>query len=299
MKRAVELFSVVILVVALGAVAGGLFGNRSLRPTAAAAAKRGVSRPVAVPEPIVVAHLERVLSGAHSLERGDPDDDPSASVDTIVAARPRGWAAPFAPHLHALSKLALVLLGCGHEPEVERPFIESAIPLSIACDPRSDASAELVDLAHASGKLVLVEFASHDAGDHDARANLEERYLDWHARGLLGTIDDGGGQGADALAAFLAAHHGLAVDAMGHSGALFYRRARARRITALTRDVLADSRDERAYTAFMLGTAAGISRRTGVAIVMIHAKPRTYQEIEKFAVAAPRDDIQLVALDAL
>lgn len=299
MKRAVELFSVVILVVSLGAVAGGFFGNRSLGSTAAAAAKRGIVRPVPVPEPIVVAHFERVLSGAHSLERGDLEDAPLADVDNIVVARPRGWAPPFAPHLHAPSKLALVLLGCGHEPEVERPFIQSTIPLSIACDPKSDASAELVDLAHASGKLVLVEFESRDAGDHDARANLEDRYRAWHARGFLGTVDEGGGPGADALAMYLAAHQGLAVDAMGQSGALFYRRARARRITALTRDVLADSRDERAYTAFMLRTAVGISRRTGVAVVMIHAKPRTYQEVVKFAVAAPRDDIQLVPLDAL
>jgi len=49
----------------------------------------------------------------------------------------------------------------------------------------------------------------------------------------------------------------------------------------------------------MLQTAVGISRRSGVAVVAIHAKPRTYEELVRFAKSASRDDVELVTLDAL
>ena len=297
MKRLLDTFWIVVLIVSIGAVGGGFIGGRSIG-RASVVSKR-TAAPAHVPDAIVVEPFVRVLSGAHSFDLSDASAAARLPLENAVAARPEGWAPPFAPHLHAPSKLALVLVDCGREPAVERPFIEGPIPLTIACDAKSDESAALVDLAHESGKMVLVQFDAADAAGHDARATIERRYDEWNARGLLGMVATDERSGADALLAYLARRHGVAVDTMGDPEAVFYHRARAKRLRALTRDVIADTRDERAYTAFMLQTAVGISRRSGVAVVAIHAKPRTYEELMRFAKSASRNDVDLVALDAL
>ena len=295
MKRLLDTFWVVVLIVSIAAVGGGFIGGRSIG-RASVVSKRSAA-PAHVPDAIVVEPFVRVLSGVHSLDLSEATA--TLPLESAVAARPEGWAPPFAPHLHAPSKLALVLVDCGHEPAVERPFVKGPIPLSIACDAKSDESAALVDLAHESGKMVLVQFDAADVDGHDARATIERRYDEWKARGLLGMVAPDGRSGADTLLAYLGRRHGVAVDTMGDSEAIFYHRARANRVRALTRDVIADTRDERAYTAFMLQTAVGISRRSGVAVVAIHAKSRTYEELVRFAKTASRDDVQFVALDAL
>jgi len=293
MKRLIDTFWVVVLVIAVGGVVGGFLGGRSIGR--ASVGKHSARAPV--PDAIVVQHFERVLSGPHSLDLANPET--STSLGDVVAARPRGWAPPFTPHLHATSKLALVLLDCGHEPMAEMPFVESPIPITIACDPKSDSSGDLVDRARANGKAILVTFEASDPSDHDARAMLEEHYHRWGAQGFIGTTGAENGAGARALAAYLAASHGLAVDTLADPSAVFYRSAKSASVKALTRDVTADSREEPAYTAFMLRTAVGISRRTGVALVALRAKPRTYQEIVKFAAVAARDDVDLVTVTAL
>jgi len=297
MKRLLDTFWIVVLIVSLGAVGGGFIGGRSIG-RASVVSKR-IAVPAHVPDAIVVEPFVRVLSGAHSLDLSDVSTAATFTLENAVAARPKGWAPPFAPHLHAPSKLALVLVDCGHEPAVERPFVKGPIPLSIACDAKSDESAALVDLAHENGKMVLVQFDSADVDAHAARATIERRYDEWKARGLLGMVVADERSGADTLLAYLARRHGIAVDTMGDPEAIFYRRARANRVRALTRDVIADTRDERAYTAFMLQTAVGISRRSGVVVVAIHAKPHTYEELVRFAKSASRDDVELVTLDAL
>ena len=294
MKRLLDTFWVVVLVIALGGVVGGFLGGRSIgRASVGNRARQSARMPV--PDPIVAAHFERVLSGPHSLDLADPDA--SAPLGDVVAARPRGWAPAFSPHLHARSKLALVLLDCGHEPMLEKPFVDSQIPFTIACDPKSDSSAELVERAHANGKTVLVAFEPSDLNDHKSRAMLEGRYRSWGAQGFIGTTDRA--SGLSNVATFLSAHHGLAVDTLGEPAAVFYRYLQGRKVRVLTRDVTADGRAEPAYTAFMLRTAVGISRRTGVALVVLHAKPRTYADVVKFAAFAARDDVELVAVTSL
>jgi polysaccharide deacetylase 2 family uncharacterized protein YibQ len=294
MKRLVDTFWVVVLVIAVGGVVGGFLGGRSIGRASVGNRGRQSAR-MPVPDAIVAGHFERVLSGPHSLDMADPDT--SAPLGDVVAARPRGWAPAFTPYLHARSKLALVLLDCGHEPRLEKPFIDSRIPFTVACDPKSDSSGELVERAHANGKTVLVAFEPSDLNDHESRAMLEEHYRRWGAQGFIGTTDEE--SGVSALAAFLAAHHGLAVDTLGDPSAVFYNSTRRRNLTAFTRDVTVDGREEPAYTAFMLRTAVGISRRTGVALVVLHAKPRTYSEVVKFAAFAARDDVELVAVTSL
>ncbi len=293
MKRLVDTFWIVVLVIAVGGVVGGFLGGRSIGR--ASVGNRGPITRMPVPDAIVVTHFERVLSGPHSLDLAD--DNPAESPGDIVAARPSGWAPAFTPRLHAASKLALVLVDCGHEPAVEMPFIDSAIPLTVACDAKSDSSSDLVDRARANGKAILVPFDATDPGDHVTRAMLEERYHRWGAQGFIGTTAEE--NGSRALARYLASHKGLAVDTLGEPAAVFYRSAKAGHVAAITRDVTADSREEPAYTAFMLRTAVGISRRTGVALVILRAKPRTYRELVKFAASAARDDVNLVTVTAL
>jgi len=294
MKRLVETLWVVVLVIAVGGLVGGFLGGRSIGRASSGNRSRQSAR-MPVPDAIVAPHFERVLSGPHSLDLADPDT--SALLGDVVAARPRGWAPVFSPHLHARSKLALVLLDCGHEPTLEKPFIDSQIPFTIACDPKSDSAGELVERARANGKTVLVAFEPSDLSDHESRAMLEEHYRSWGAQGFIGTTDEE--SGVKALAAFLAAHHGLAVDTLGEPAAVFFRYLKGRNVRVLTRDVTADGREEPAYTAFMLRTAVGISRRTGVALVVLHAKPRTYADVVKFAAFAARDDVELVAVTSL
>jgi hypothetical protein len=110
MKRLVDTFWVVVLVIAVGGVVGGFLGGRSIGRASVGNRGRQSAR-MPVPDAIVAGHFERVLSGPHSLDMADPDT--SAPLGDVVAARPRGWAPAFTPYLHARSKLALVLLECG------------------------------------------------------------------------------------------------------------------------------------------------------------------------------------------
>lgn len=65
------------------------------------------------------------------------------------------------------------------------------------------------------------------------------------------------------------------------------------------RDVIADARDDGRYIDFMLRDAMAIAQRHGSAIVLVHARPGTLAALERFAVRANRDGVDLVSLAQL
>jgi len=261
-----------LVAIGAGFVGGRSFGARTLQP---APPRRSAAPPVA----IRVRQLPRALRGARSLDPADDDPDRYGDPDRAVAARPPGPAAPFDPGRDR-PRVAVLVVDADRSASSALAFAQEPFPLAIALGPVV-ASEDLQALREA-GKTVLV--ACDGAATADVAAERRAG-----AAGILCSTGDAG----RAAALVRANGRGIVVDDLLAGDALL-RAARRARASALSRDVVADARDEPVYVEFLLGQALAIARRTGVATVAVHARPSSREALERFAARAERDGVDLV-----
>jgi hypothetical protein len=266
-----------LLAMVLGFVGGqklGGTGTQSLHP-----------KPASLPSAPVPRALDRALHGPHSLDEAEDDRDAYDAADDAVAARPAGWAPQAFDSRHDRSRVALIVIDAGTAGTPAKAFVDSTIPFAIVVPAGGDDGNTGFD-AIQKGKRVLI-----DVKDASAATLATDR-----KNGAIGIIAPG--DGSPAPASMVSAGE-IVVDPLLRDDAAFYHAARQRGALALTRDVTVDARDAAPYLDAMFGTALAIARRTGVAVVALHARPSSLDAAERFVVRAGRDGVDIVPIDEL
>jgi hypothetical protein len=274
----------IVLLGSLGSVAAGFAGGRSIGGAAVATLH---PRPATLPSPVKLRTFERALHGAHSFDAAaDPRDAYDAS-DVAVAPREPGWAsAPFDERDRARVVLLVVDAGIAGAPA--DAFIRSPLPFGIVV-PAGGNDGGAGHAARARGKDVLID--AHDA--------LPAQIAAARRRGALGIVGSFETDAAADVAVAAAGRGAFAIDMLLTGDAALYRRARAHGLAAVTRDVIVDARDTDPFLDEMFGVVLALARRTGVAVVALHARPHTLDAAERFALRAARDGVDVVPPSAL
>lgn len=273
----------IVLIGSTMSVAAGFVGGRSIGSAGALpVADRRLDD--GLPAPIKQKFLHRALSGAHSLDAAgayDPYGDPDLAV-TGETRKPDG----FDPQ-NERAKIAVIVVDAGSSGEIER-FAKDPLPLTLALSPGDDDAEGSLNAIEAAGKNALVDAAGTSP---DRVAAL----LHDGAQGVIASLD---APHAKALLKRIGTTP-LVVDAVLSEDDDLGPVARALHRPILTRDVIADARDDAAYVDFMLRDALALAQRTGSAIVAVHARTTTLTALARFADRAQRDGADIVPLTAL
>lgn len=264
------------LAIGAGYAGGRSFGTTALQPHVRAAQP---------PEQIRTRSFDRVLTGADSFDPGDDEPDPYGDAENAVAARPAGWAPRRFDDRAARPRMALILIDGDRSASAFAGFAAEPFPLAVLVG--GDAPASALSAIRAAGKTA---YAACDGESVVTIARLRRS----GAAGIACSTDDP----ARAAALVQANRGGVVFDDLVQGDAL-YRAAHAAGARASTRDVFADARDDDAYVDFLFAQALGIARRTGVATVTLHARPSSLRALDRFALRARRDGVDLVDLGTL
>jgi polysaccharide deacetylase 2 family uncharacterized protein YibQ len=282
MSRFANVFWVLVLTGSLLALAAGFAGGRSFG--SAAVAELHPPPPHPPVSDAVARDFARELHGPHSLDEADDPRDAYDEAEDAVAARPDGWAPAAFDARRAHARVALVVVDAGIAGTPADAFVTSPIPFTLVV-PATETDAAL-QAARENGKAVLV-----DAGDASLDA-LRNRIRG----GAIGALSDA--TGARARAIVRAAGRGsIVLDPLLDDDAASYRSAREANLAACTRDVIADARDDDPLMDALFSAALQRAQRTGVAIVLLHARPHSLAAAERFTVRAARDGVDVVPLD--
>lgn len=257
-----------------GYAGGHHFALRALRFAAPTSAP--------LPEPIRPRALPRAVRGAESLAVVDDDSDRYGDPDDAVSARPPGWAPSSFDLRRGRARIAVVVVGGDRSASALAPFAAEPFPLAVLVPPQ--AGTETLRIARSAGMTALIDC---DGADLATIARLRRA----GAAGIICSTDDI----ARARALVVADGGGIVLDDLRLDDAL-YRAARNAGRATVTRDVTADARDTPAYVDFLLGQALAIAQRTGVVVVVVHARPASLLALERFAARAKRDGAELVSV---
>lgn len=260
----------------------GFAGGRSIGN---AAVRRLHPKPVTLPARPAVRVLARALSGAHSLDAAEDDRDRYDAARDPVAHRPRGWAPHGFDAQRERARVAIVVIDAGIAGMPAHAFLTSPIPFTLVVPAGADDGG-IAPSAPANGKHVLVDADASAAGAVAAACR----------RGAVGAI---GSERAVGELNALRGACGLIVDTLLQDDAAFYETARRFHEPALSRDVIVDGRDGGPLLDAMFASALDRAMRTGVAVIVIHARPHSLDAAERFAVRAQRDGVDIVPIDAL
>ena len=282
MKGFSTAFWAVVLLGSTCSIGLGFVGGRTVVAAGALPAPVRVELPP--PVPIRTGPLTRQLSGAHSLDGAD-DVDPYADPTLGVTEHP--WpSASFDPRADR-ARIAVVVADASRVGRELNAFAASRLPLALAVAPADDDASHTCAVAHAAGKVVLIDASAARPSDVAALAPEAQGVfasLDRHrARDLMHAIRP------DALVVDSSLREDDDLAAVARAG--------ARRV--LWRDVIADARDDARYVDFMLRDALAIAQRHGSAIVIVHARAETLAGLERFANRARRDGADIVPITEL
>ena len=283
MSRIGTIFWALVLGGSLLAMLLGFLGGRTLGGATTSALH---PKPATIPSPPVVRTLDRALRGVHSLDEAEEDRDAYDAIGDAVAVRPTGWAPRAFDSRHDRPRVALIVIDAGVAGIPAQAFVDSSIPFAIVI-PSGGSDGDIGFDARRNNKRIVI-----DVKDADPQKLALER-----KNGAIGIIAPG--DGSPVPAKIVAMPHELAIDPLFSDRAVFYRAARARGALALTRDITVDGRDSGPYLDAMFVAAMGIARRTGVALIALHARPSSLQAAERFAVRARRNGIDIVPIEQL
>jgi len=262
-------------------IAAGFAGGRSIG-VAGSLPPPQAGDESALPAPIAQRIFTRQLVGAHSLDAAvaaDPYGDPTLAVTD--EQRP---ADGFDPRRDR-AKIAVLVIDAGRAGGALGPFVASSLPVNYVVAPGDDDAHATCATIRSAGKPLVIDASAAPpqrvAGlVRDGAAAVIGSLDTAHARALMHLLD----------------RRTIVVDAALDEDDDLASVARASGHPALTRDVIADARDDAPYVDFMLRDALALAERNGSAIVAIHARTESFDALVRFADRAQRDGADLVSL---
>jgi polysaccharide deacetylase 2 family uncharacterized protein YibQ len=151
-------FSLVVIVFSLAAIAGGVFAKMPIRI------------------PLAPSHVNAPPSGSPRADERAADEfagDPAVIGDDASSAQ------------HD-ARVALVLVHCGHSLALESPFVLLDVPMTLVVDAGGPVAHEVADLATQAGDDVYLQMS---AGDMRRMARLHTEFP--NAEGVAARLADG------------------------------------------------------------------------------------------------------------
>jgi len=269
-----------ILGVAVLSILGGMLGGQLQRVGA-------MPMKMQVPE-IAPVPIQRSLVGPRG--RDTQFDAYEPFVDDAVVERPDGWAPERAPAEGDSVRIAIVIDGIGADDTLDKRFMQIPYPLTFAVPATGDAPSETL---RTDPNALLV--------DTDGARSVDQIAKRLHQIRGGGVITPLAGYppGPGPLVHRLATSGAFLIDGMAGGSPTYYDVAHGR-IPSASRDIVIDAYDEEGYAAYMLRQAVHLARRTGVAIVVAHATPDTYEALRSNLVRLTSDnDVQIVPVGDL
>jgi hypothetical protein len=269
-----------ILGVAVLSIAAGMLGGQLQRVGA-------MPMKMQVPE-IAPVPIQRSLVGARGRETQFDPYDPF--VDDAVVERPDGWAPDRTPSEGDSVRIAIVIDGMGADDTLDKRFMQIPYPLTFAVPATGDAPTETL---RTDPHELLVDTDGARSADQ-----VVTRLHQIRGGGVITPLA-GNPPGPGPLVHRLATSGAFLIDGMAGGSPTYYDVAHGRIPTA-SRDIVIDAYDEEGYAAYMLRQAVRLARRTGVAIVVAHATPDTYEALRSNLVRLTSDnDVQVVPVGDL
>lgn len=260
MKHLGNAFWATVLGIAVLAIGGGFFGGQSLQA-------RAMPAKMQVPE-IAPVPIQRALVGARGPDgRLDPFEP---TIDDAVVDRPAGWQIGPAPAESDPVRMAIVITGIGIDDTLDKRFEQIPYALTFAVAATGDPPSEV--LRGDSRALVV------DADGARSVDQIMTRLQQLRAGGVLSPLA-GYPPRPDPLTRKLAGSGAFVIDGMAGGSPRYFDAARDDNVPAASRDIVIDAYDEEGYIAYMLRQAVHLARRTGVAIVVAHATPETFEAL--------------------
>ena len=252
-----------IIVVAVFAIGGGFFGGQSIGRAGAMPAKMQV--PDIAPVPV-----QRALVGARGMN--GKLDAYQAAIDAAVVDRPDGWAAGTAPAESDPVRLAIIVTGMGIDDTLDKSFVQIPYALTFGVAATGEPPSQVL---RGDSRALVID--TEGARSVDAVWN---RLQQQRAGGVLTPLA-GHPPRPDPLVRRLRGSGAFLIDGMADGASKYYAAARDDSVPAASRDIVIDAYDEEGYVAYMLHEAVRLARRTGVAIVVAHATPDTFEALRK------------------
>lgn len=256
--------SLLVILFALGAIAGGFFSGTSVAHVREA------------PVPVVDVPASDVAS------QGDETADDAFSDDQVDTVP------QFDSSIDAEAHVAFVVVSAGHSVALEAPFLALPLPLTLVIDPHGPESRSIAQLADSEGKTIYVQLGDDDAAG-DTIPALQKAFP--AMRGVAGRFARGGALRANlsALAKAAARAHLSVFDEVADDPQVRATVVRAGASYA-GRSLTVDNHLAPAYVAFMLDQAVRIARARPV-VVMARPFPATLAAARRLAAAATRNGI--------
>src|SRR5579863_2559494 len=269
-----------ILGVAVLSIAGGMLGGQLQRVGA-------MPMKMQVPE-IAPVPIQRSLVGARGRETQFDPYDPF--VDDAVVERPDGWAPDRTPSEGDSVRLAIIVDGVGVDDTLDKRFMQIPYPLTFAVFATGAAPSETL---RTDPHELLVDTEGARSVD-----DVVKRLRQIRGGGVITPLA-GNPSRPGPLVHRLATSGAFLIDGMAGGSPTFFDVAHGR-IPSASRDIVIDAYDEVGYAAYMLRQAVHLARRTGVAIVVAHATPDTYEALRSNLVRLTSDnDVQVVPVGDL
>ncbi|HEY1727272.1 MAG TPA: divergent polysaccharide deacetylase family protein [Candidatus Baltobacteraceae bacterium] len=269
-----------ILGVAVLSIGGGMLGGQLQRVGA-------MPTRMQVPE-IAPVPIQRSLVGARGREGQLDPYEPF--VDDAVVERPDGWAPDSSPAEGDSVRMAIVIDGIGADDTLDKRFMQIPYPLTFAVPATGDAPSQTL---RTDPHELLVDTDGARSVDQ-----IEKRLHQIRGGGVITPLA-GNPPRPGPLVHDLATSGAFLIDGMAGGSPTYFEVARGRVPTA-SRDIVIDAYDEEGYAAYMLRQAVHLARRTGVAIVVAHATPDTYEALRTNLVRLTSDnDVQIVPVGDL
>jgi hypothetical protein len=281
MKHAGNWFWGTILGVAVLSIAGGMLGGQ-LQRVGAMPVKMSVPELAPVP-------IQRSLFGARGRDAALDPYEPF--VDDAVVERPEGWAPDSHPAEDDSVRIAIVVTGIGVDDTLDKRFMQIPYVLTFAVPATGDAPAETL---RSDPHALIVDTDGAQSVDQ-----VMKRLQQIRGGGVITPLA-GNPPRPGSLVHRLASSGDFLIDGMADATPRYFDAAHDDNVPAASRDIVIDAYDEEGYAVYMLRQAVRLARRTGVAIVVAHATPETYEALRSNLVRLTSDnDVQVVPVGDL
>lgn len=216
------------------------------------------------------------------------------------------------PLMEKNSVAAIIIDDLGNNWEMDRRFIESDLPLTLAVLPRCTFSERVAEAAEKAGKPVILHLPMEplsggnpgpgkitaSMNSHEVQLTVEDDLKS--VPGVEGISNHQGSKAtavtaiASAIAEIAEKKHLYIIDSLTSPGSVFFKTARRMQVKTASRQIFLDNRDEPEYIKGQLRELISMASEKGEALAIGHVRNNTLKSIEEMLPAFEAAKVKLV-----